>query len=183
VNGDKTLDLVVANPGSDAISILTGDGAGAFTHLPTDITSGIAQPNFVALSDLNNDKRLDLIALNEFSDEVRVKLGKGDGTFTTGASFATSSNPTQVAVLDIDRDTKLDLIVSCRSDGTTDISGGVSILRGRGNGTFVDQQIRTAHTSPTAVAIVDLNGDKKLDILAANFFSDDISVLLNTTPS
>jgi hypothetical protein len=181
LNGDKKLDLVVANPGSDAISILTGDGAGAFTHLRTDITSGIAQPNFVALADLNNDKRLDLIALNEFSDEVRVKLGKGDGTFTTGASFATSSNPTQVAVLDIDRDSKLDLIVSCRSDGTTDISGGVSILRGRGNGTFVDQQIRTAHTSPTAVAIVDLNGDKKLDILAANFFSDDVSVLLNKT--
>src|SRR5439155_14946081 len=75
------------------------------------------------------------------------------------------------------------LIVSCRSDGTTDISGGVSILRGRGDGTFVDQQVRTAHTSPTAVAIADYNKDGKLDIVAANFFSDDVSLLFNGTPA
>src|SRR4029079_17293813 len=86
-----------------------------------------------------------------------------------------------VAVLDIDRDGKLDLIVSCRSDGTTDISGGGSILHGRGDGTFVDQLIRTAHTSPTAVAIADYNDDSKLDIVAANFFSDDVSLLINGT--
>src|SRR5437588_551337 len=103
-------------------------------------------------------------------------------TTPSAANPSSASTPTQVAVLDIDRDGKLDLIVSCRSDGGTDISGGVSILRGRGDGTFVDQQIRTAHTSPTAVAIADYNKDGKLDIVAANFFSDDVSLLFNGTP-
>lgn len=182
VNGDGKADLVVANPGSDAISVLIGNGKGGFTKMPNDITSGITQPNFVTLADLNNDGKLDLIAINQFSDEVRVLLGNGNGTFGNGHTYSTASTPTQVAVLDVDRDGKLDLIVSCQSDGTTDISGGVSILRGRGDGTFVDQLLATAHTSPTAVAIADYNGDGKLDIVAANFFSDDVSLLINGTP-
>jgi len=33
--------------------------------------------------------------------------------------------------------------------------------------------------SPTPVAIGDFTKDRKLDILAANFFSDDVSVLIN----
>jgi hypothetical protein len=183
VNGDRKADLVVANPSSNALSVLLGAGNGTFTKIATDITSGISQPNFVALADFNNDRKLDLVAINEFSDEVRVKLGNGNGTFAAGRAFSTASTPTQVAVLDIDRDGRLDLIASCRSDGTTDVSGGVSILRGRGDGTFADQQIRTAHTSPSAVAIADYNRDGKLDIIAANFFSDDVSVLLNGTPA
>ena len=33
--------------------------------------------------------------------------------------------------------------------------------------------------SPTPVAINDFNKDGKLDILVADFFSDDVSVLIN----
>jgi len=181
LNNDGKADLVVANPISNSISVFLGRGNGRFDR-KNSVTNGISLPNFVTLADFNGDGKLDIVAANEFSDEVRVVLGNGDGTFGTGRTYAVGSTPTQIAVLDIDRDGKLDLIVSCRSDGTTDISGGVSILRGRGDGTFVSQQVRTAHTSPTAVSVADYDGDGKLDIVAANFFSDDVSFLKNGTP-
>jgi hypothetical protein len=47
---------------------------------------------------------------------------------------------------------------------------------------LVDRIRSSLHTSPTAVAIGDYNGDGKREIIGANFFSDDVSVLLNGTP-
>lgn len=182
VNGDGKQDLVVGNNSNDSLSVFLGAGNGTFTKFATNVTGGIDLPNFVTLADFNKDGKLDVAVLNELAENIRVKLGNGNGTFASGQSFPTGPTPTQVAVLDIDRDGNLDLIASCRSDGTTDISGDVSIHRGRGDGTFVDRQIRTAHSSPTAVAIADYNGDGKLDIVAANFFSDDVSMLINGTP-
>ena len=180
INGDGKQDVVIASQGDSSISYHRGLGNGTFAA-GVRMTAGVNQPSFVALADLNADTKLDLVFLNEYSDRVVVRLGNGNGTFAAPTNFATGSIPRQVAIIDVDRDGKLDLVVSCRSDGTTDISGGVSILRGRGDGTFLSHLVSTAHTSPTAVAIADFNGDAKLDIVAANFYSSDVSLLLNGT--
>jgi hypothetical protein len=91
--------------------------------------------------------------------------------------------PQHVAVADLDGDTFLDLVVSFRADGTTDISGGTSILRGKGNGQFFPALTSTGHTSPTAAGIADFNGDARPDLALANFFSGDVSVLINNMVS
>ena len=71
------------------------------------------------------------------------------------------------------------LAVASQGDGTTDVSGSVSILRGNGDGTFQNRQLSTTHTGPTALGVADLNGDARPDLVVANFFSDDVSVLIN----
>jgi hypothetical protein len=178
INKDGKQDVVLASQTDSSIVFHAGNGNGTFAA-GVRMTAGVNQPSFVTLGDLNGDAKLDLVYLNEFSDQVAIQLGYGNGTFAAAQFFGTAADPRQVAILDVDLDGKLDLVVSCRSDGTTDISGGVSILRGNGDGTFQSQLVSTAHTSPTAVAIADFNGDAKLDIVAANFYSSDVSLLLN----
>src|SRR5207237_754361 len=57
-NGDTNADLAVANPGSNLVSILLGNGNGSF-QLPTTVTTGNA-PSAVVTADLNGDGHLDL---------------------------------------------------------------------------------------------------------------------------
>jgi len=56
------------------------------------------------------------------------------------------------------------------------------VLLGNGNGTFQGQQTfgTGAGTSPASVTLGDVNGDGRLDIITANYGSDNASVLLNS---
>lgn len=55
----------------------------------------------------------------------------------------------------------------------------MSVLEGNGDGTFLPAINFTVGAVPLNVAIGDLNGDGKLDLVTANNSSDDVSVLLN----
>jgi hypothetical protein len=78
-DGDSILDLAVANQGSNAISVLKGDGRGGFAE-EVRYTVG-SQPASLAAADLNGDGRMDLVVANIGADSVSVLIGKGDGTF------------------------------------------------------------------------------------------------------
>jgi hypothetical protein len=54
----------------------------------------------------------------------------------------------------------------------------VSILLGNGDGTFATAVNLAVGSSPNEVTIGDLNGDGKPDLAAANFSSNDVSILL-----
>ena len=54
----------------------------------------------------------------------------------------------------------------------------MSVLLGNGNGTFQTAQSFAAGTSLVAVAVADLNGDGKPDLVTANSSTNDVSVLL-----
>jgi hypothetical protein len=54
----------------------------------------------------------------------------------------------------------------------------VSVLLGHGNGSFANQTRYPTAPSPQSVAIGDLNSDARLDIVVANYGSDNVSVLL-----
>src|SRR5256712_3196603 len=57
-------------------------------------------------------------------------------------------------------------------------SNDVSVLLGNGDGSFQPALTFGAGSSPTSVAVGDVNGDGRPDLVVANASSSDVSVLL-----
>ena len=62
VNGDGKPDLVVANDGSNTVSVLLGNGNGTFQAQQTFATG--TEPNSVAVGDLTGDGKPDIVVAN-----------------------------------------------------------------------------------------------------------------------
>lgn len=180
MNGDDKLDLVAANIlGVASVSLSNGDGTFA---APVSFSAGI---NFrVAVGDVNKDGKLDM-AVARVGD-IAVFLGNGDGT--VGAMIVVPSGAigaTGITIGDINGDKKPDLARAGESSAIQDESRGVaSVMLGNGDGTFGEPHLYWVGSStqisslPRSVAIRDLNDDGTPDLLTANGWSSDVSLLL-----
>jgi len=174
VNGDGLLDIMTANFGSTNASVLLGKGDGTFQ---TAATFATGTNSFSAtLGDVNGDGRLDIIAANYNSDNVSVLLGTGGSaitaTFSPQQTFATGASPRSVAMGDVNKDGKLDLITANYNSSTA------SVLLGDGSGTFQTKVDFTTGGYPKFVTLGDVNSDGKLDLITANDYDPTVSVLL-----
>ncbi|HEY4355924.1 MAG TPA: FG-GAP-like repeat-containing protein, partial [Acidobacteriaceae bacterium] len=175
-NGDGILDLAVANKNTANISILLGDGLGAFTLQASSPSTGNS-PTSIVTGDFNGDGILDLATANFSGDNVSILLGNGDGTFQTAVNDTVGTSPTSVAIGDFNGDGVLDLAV------VNSVSNSVSILLGDGHGVFTLQSSSpSTGTGPLAVAVGDFNGDGVSDLAVTNVgdgsSNGSISVLL-----
>lgn len=85
-------------------------------------------------------------------------------TYLSGGTSAVS-----VAAADLNGDGKLDIVVSNLSACYTCSNGSVGILLGNGDGTFQAAQTYDAGGNGAAeIAVADVNGDGKLDVLVAD---------------
>src|SRR5205823_4585379 len=84
------------------------------------------------------------------------------------------------AVGDVNSDGQADLAVA-NFDFNIRGPNTVSVLLGNGDGTFREPVSFGAGVNPTSVAIGDLNGDGRPDLVVTNFNSDNVSVLINNT--
>jgi len=103
-------------------------------------------------------------------------LGNGDGTFGAKVDYGTGGVPISVAIGDVSRDGRPDLVVSNSSSYT------VSVLVGNGDGTFQAKVDYGTGSRPWSVAIGDVSGDGKPDVVVANESSNTVSVLLGARP-
>ena len=101
-NNDKQLDIAVVNYGTNDIGILLGDGNGSFANPITFSTGFDSVPYSLAVADLNNDDKLDIVVANYGTNNVGVLLGHGNGTFTNQTIFNTgiNSHPYSIAIND-----------------------------------------------------------------------------------
>src|SRR5438309_1429738 len=95
-------------------------------------------------------------------------------SFAARRAFEAGDIPQSVAVGDFNGDGKPDLAVANGSSP----GGSVSLLLGRGDGTFQTAVSYAAGAAPHSVAVGDFNGDGRVDLAVANAGGGNVSVLL-----
>jgi hypothetical protein len=185
VNGDSHPDLVVANwygcstCSEGNVGVLLNNGDGTFQS-PVSYGSGGGSVISVAVADVNTDGHPDLIVLNQLQSGnplgsgnggVSVLLGNGDGTFQKAVAYNLTAGPyaESVAVGDVNRDGRPDLVVASLHVVHNSNHGLVSVLLNRGDGTFTSPATYSSGgAAPISVAMGDVNGDSKPDLVAVN---------------
>ncbi len=163
LDGDKTLDVVIANEGSNNLSVLLNNGQGSFLPASYSPIAVSSNPRSVAVGDINGDKKPDLVAANYGSNSVSVLVT----TMTPGFSpslITVGSGPTSVALADLDKNGQLDLAVTVTGTST------LALLRGDGAGSFgaFATSPITVGMAPNSVVAGDFDGDGKPDLAVAN---------------
>ncbi len=176
VNHDGKPDLIVANGGSGSIGVLIGNGDGTFQPAVNYSTCG---PMSVVVADLNRDGNPDLVA-GCFGNSVGVLLGKGDGTFQPSRTYDSGGlYVNSVAVADVNGDGIPDVVVPNEFECSSCQNGSVGVLLGNGDGTFQPVvSYSSGGIAAWSVAVADVNGDGKADLVIANYGDDTIGVLL-----
>lgn len=175
LNSDGKLDIVAQTSFSltEGVSVLLGNGNGTFQTRVDYLFSGLAQPHSIVASDFNNDTKPDIVVIN--GSGASVFLGNGDGTLQAPVNYGSSNFATSVVVGDFNADGKIDLAVSSYGFGS---DGVVSVMLGKGDGTFFPAVNYSSAPSPFAIVKGDFNGDSKLDLATANTQVASVSILL-----
>jgi hypothetical protein len=178
VDGDSKLDVVVANTcvaandcAMGTISVLLGNGDGTL-RTAVSYDTGPGQPQSITVADVNRDGKPDLAVADwgggaAFGESaVGVLLGNGDGTFQPVVAYDSGADSDSVVIADLNGDGNPDLLVGDQLR--------VAVLLGNGDGTFqpkVEYSAWIPGDSPVGigtVVVADVNGDAKLDLVAAN---------------
>jgi hypothetical protein len=176
LNGDDNLDIAVPNtaPGPTTLSVLLGDGHGEFRAAPHSPFKANDRAYFVAVADLNGDKKPDIIATHDDATIATIHLGDGRGNFTQAKNspLELGNRGWSVVPIDLNNDGKIDLAFGAEH--------GVAVFLGDGHGGFeraAGSPFRTGRGT-WRIEVVDVNEDGKPDFITNNVESNDISVLL-----
>ena len=188
VNGDRNLDLALANHDSYNVVLMLGNGRGTFQSAPSSpiVMKDGRQPHTHGLgfADFNGDSKADLATVNSDNDnDVAVALGDGQGGFTRapGSPFAVGRSPYPFAIGDLDADGTTDIVVTSTGLGpraAAPYNDGLTVLFGDGRGGFRRSQIPVKTGRTWFVAIGDVNQDKKPDVVTTHTEDRLVSVLL-----
>ncbi|OIR00601.1 FG-GAP repeat protein [mine drainage metagenome] len=195
VDADGKPDLVVVNYNDNTVSVLrnTSDiGSGSINSnsfaSKVDFTTGLL-PSSVAIGDIDGDGKPDLVVANGRSYTFSVFHNTGSSgnitsnSFAPKVDFATSLIPYSVAIGDIDGDGKLDIVVANESNNTVSVFRNTSSSGNISSGSFAGKVDFMTNDLPFSVALGDMNGDGKPDIVVANEDSATVSVLRNKSIS
>jgi hypothetical protein len=93
-------------------SAALGPSVAGWTWVESNTPTLGFNPYTVAVGDFNGDGIPDVAVANPGGGTVTILLGKGDGTFTVGASVPAGPSPMSVSVGDFNGDGKEDLVVA-----------------------------------------------------------------------
>lgn len=167
VDGDGAVDLLAGSGSSRDLSFLRNAGGGLFQP-ETRFTAGLVVTD-LAIADLDRDGRPDIVSLNYGDDDATVLFGSGAGP-GVASDLTVGTAPRSVAAGDLNQ------------DGWPDLAFGfgrgwqVIVHNGEGGGAFQPETVlRSGGLIPTAVLMADLDADGRLDLVAANQATGNVS--------
>src|ERR1700733_3565574 len=135
INHDGHPDLIVANDGSETLSVLLGDGKGHFQNASGSPVPAGHLPNDIAVADMNHDGNPDLVIANHQSPYLRILLGDGKGGFHPGPGSPidvhSNPHPHAVAVGAFSASGNLDVVTDSWGNNQ------IELLQGDGKGGLV----------------------------------------------
>ncbi len=168
LNGDGVIDLVALTPNVSPVAVLRGNGDGTFQPSRFLATSGGFLVMAVDTTDVNNDGKLDIsvlamVFLNGMSvPRAAVFLGIGDGTFQPARLSPFPGRYTPGIFLEV---------ADLTGDGVKDMVfpdpslRQLLVLRGVGDGTFVESTRITLEKEVRGIMVGDVNGDSRADVI------------------
>jgi hypothetical protein len=161
LNGDGKTDLVATEGFGSSIRVRLGRGDGDF-EASVGYASG-AWPSDTFLEDMDHDDKLDLVVANYSDKNVAILRGDGAGSLAPMKSVAVSGQPLTLQRGDLNGDGWTDVVVGYR--------GSIGVLLGAAGGELTPEVVydsvtpydHSGNSGPT-VAIVDVNGDGRLDL-------------------
>jgi subtilisin family serine protease len=186
LNGDGLPDVTLVDNGSlaGAHSYLS-NGDGTFKHasfffvdaLPVLVTS-------VAVADVDGDGCPDAVTV-EALGLARIFKGSCDGnfSFSNALTLGAGEAPVSVALADMNGDGNPDIVTGGGYFGVGDYgeeaSNLVTVLLGDGKGNFSNPKVCRAEPDLYGLAVADLNGDGKPEVIAASQSTDTAIAMLN----
>jgi hypothetical protein len=181
--------------GADAIFVAVADGGPGpsrgvtllrASQAPSGVASlepgmQLAMPQFpIALcaADLDGDGREDLAVLatesgGDSQGLVIPWIAKADGGWRALDPMPTGTRPHRIAACDLDGDGKAEILITAQGSHHVE----VWLARAGDPVRFVRGPDLGAGTGPLDIVLVDLDGDGRKEIVVANGFSDDVSVI------
>jgi prepilin-type processing-associated H-X9-DG protein len=170
LNQDGHPDLAVACSTAHKVGVLLGTGDGTFGHVETYDTDG--EPSAVVVADFNLDGVSEL-AVSDYQigggKTVSLYQGNGDGTFRARTPFQTALGPLGLAVADLNRDGRPDIV-------TADFHDSVSVLLATEKG-FEEFRKLQAGKANGFVATGDFDDDGFLDLVVTGEHSNSAHIL------
>jgi len=181
-NKDGILDIASAGWNGSDLMVFLGNGNGTFKaekDTPIDVNTAdctVKAVDFKATGFLSD------IALCG-SGILEALVGNGDGTFKAPVKLmpngSTEETVSSLVAADLDGDGKIDLALTWYADPTT--PGTVSVFKGAGDGTFnATPTSLAAGKYPIWILAADLDGEGDSDLVTANEYGSDLSVLLDS---
>jgi len=185
-------DLVVANSGSNTVSVLLGSENfdGTFTEAAGSPFAVGINPSGVVIADFDGDGFFDFAVVNQGDNTISVFKGDGQGGFTPfpKSPFALpTSEKGPIAVLSgtFDKSGKPEIAVLNATTQNIGIfqASGINTGANAFDGTFTELSGSPVATGadPVAFATGDLNADGIDDFAVVNQSQSEVTVLLNDT--